>query len=169
MVMNPTPSTTTTDPTKWWHSLMHYAYFYREAAAATFIIGIYLHVSRLVFGDDLLMQYLLTPTFDKVHAVPMTYAAIAGLAGWKHLRFRSGRHRIVSMVTLGFIAISVPLHVATYFGASMARFSVFPRWYSFLEGAALYPFLLIDVCRLRVAEPLFEAESLQAPVELRTS
>jgi hypothetical protein len=53
---------------------------------------------------------------------------------------------------LGFIAISVPLHVATYFGASMARFSVFPMWYSVLEGAALYPFFLTAVCGLRLAD-----------------
>lgn len=147
--MSTTVVATTSDRTTRWDFVMHDAYFYREAAAITFVMGIYLHVSRWVFGNELLMQYLLTPTFDKVHAIPMTYAAIAGLAGWKHLRFRSHAHRIVSMVILGFIAISVPLHVATYFGASMARFSVFPIWYSVLEGAALYPFFLTAVWRLR--------------------
>jgi len=135
-----------------WDFVKHHAYFYREAAAITFVMGIYLHVSRWVFGNELLMQYLLTPTFDKVHAIPMAYAAISGLAGWKFLRFRSRGHRVVSMVILGFVTISVPLHVATYFGASMARFSVFPIWYSVLEGAALYPFFLSAVCRLRSAD-----------------
>jgi len=149
--MSTTLAASTSRRASWWASAAQHAYFYREAAAATLVMGIYLHVSRWVFGNDLLMQYLLTPTFDKVHAIPMTYAAISGAAGWTHLRFRSRGHRIVSMVILGFIAISVPLHVATYFGASMARFSVFPIWYSVLEGAALYPFFLIAVCRLRFA------------------
>lgn len=150
--MNTNLAATTTDRASWWDFTTQHAYFYREAAAATFIMGIYLHVSRLMFGDEWLLQYLLTPTFDKVHAIPMTFAAIAGLAGWKQLRFRSRPHRIVSMVILGLIAISVPLHLATYFGASMARFTAFPRWYSFVEGAGLYPFFFSAVCRLRFAE-----------------
>jgi hypothetical protein len=149
--MSTTVVATTSDRTTRWDFATHRAYFYREAAAITFVMGIYLHVSRWVFGNELLMQYLLTPTFDKVHAIPMTYAAISGVVGWKYLRFRSRGHRVVSIVILGFIAISVPLHVATYFGASMARFSVFPIWYSVLEGAVLYPFFLSAVCRLRSA------------------
>lgn len=150
--MSTTLSATATDRVTWWEFVARHAYFYREAAAITFVMGIYLHVSRWVFGNELLMQYLLTPTFDKVHAIPMTYAAISGLAGWNQLRFRSRGHRVISIVILGFITISVPLHVATYFGASMARFSVFPIWYSVLEGAALYPFFLTAVWRLRFAD-----------------
>ena len=150
--MNTTAVAATSGRVTGWDFLMHHAYFYREAAAITFVMGIYLHVSRWVFGNELLMQHLLTPTFDKVHAIPMTYAAISGFAGWKYLRFRSRGHRVISMLILGLIAISVPLHVATYFGASMARFSVFPIWYSVLEGAALYPFFLTAVWRLRSAD-----------------
>ena len=141
----------TTRP-QWRTWITQHAWYYREAAIVTFALGIYLHVSRIVFGDKLLMQYLLTPTFDKIHAIPMTYAAVAGFVGWKHLRFQSRVHRIVSMVILGFIAISVPLHVATYFGVSMARFSVFPGWYSLLEGVVLYPFFFVSVWRLRLSD-----------------
>ena len=150
--MSTTAVATSSGRTIGWDFFKHHAYFYREAAAITFVMGIYLHVSRWVFGNELLIQYLLTPTFDKTHAIPMTYSAISGWLGWSQLRFRSRAHRIVSKVIVIFITISVPLHVATYFGASMARFSVFPIWYSVLEGAALYPFFLSAVCRLRSAD-----------------
>ena len=56
-------------------------------AAATLIFGIYLHLSRVIFGDEALMRTLLTLAVDK--------AAIAAFAGWKQLRFRNRNHRIV--------------------------------------------------------------------------
>jgi len=43
----------------WWDTVRHHGYYYREVAVATLIFGIYLHVSRLVFGDELLLRYLL--------------------------------------------------------------------------------------------------------------
>jgi hypothetical protein len=115
------------------------------------VFGIYLHVSRLVFGDELLLQHLLKPVVDEILAISITYAAIAGLAGWKQLRFRSRAHRIVSMVILGFIIVSVPIHIATFFGASMSRYTAFPMWYSLIEAAFLFPAFGVALARIQSA------------------
>jgi hypothetical protein len=139
----------TRETTSPWAALAQRAYGYREVAIATLMFGIYLHVSRLVFGDELFQQHLLRPIVDEIFAIPMTYAAIAGLAGWKSLRFHSRAHEIFSRVILGFIIISVPVHIATYFGASMSRISKFPMWYSLAEGALVYPAFAIALGRLR--------------------
>ena len=134
-----------------WSQVCRRAYFYREVALGTLAFGIYLHVSRLVFGDELLLQHLLKPAVDEGLAIPMTYAAIAGLAGWKQLRFRGRAHRIASMVILAFIIISVPIHVATFFGASVSRYTAFPMWYSLVEAAFLFPAFGVALARIRYA------------------
>src|SRR5438105_5702469 len=92
----------------WWDTVRHHAYYYREVAVATLIFGIYLHVSRLVFGDELLLRHLLKPVVDEALAIPMTYAAIAGFAGWNQLRFRSHAPTNLSMLLLWCLVFSVP-------------------------------------------------------------
>jgi hypothetical protein len=149
--MNTQVVTQSSAPALLWETVKHHAYFFREVAIASLGFGIYLHLTRLVFGDELMLQYLLTPTVDKAFAIPMTYAAVSGLAGWKHLRFSSRAHRILSGVILGFIVISVPVHISTYFGASMTRFAAFPMWYSFAEGAFLYPAFGVTLWRIQAA------------------
>jgi hypothetical protein len=134
-----------------WSEVSRRAYFYREVAIGSLVFGIYLHVSRLIFGDDLLLQHLLKPVVDEILAISITYAAIAGLAGWKQLRFRSRAHRIVSMVILGFIIVSVPIHVATFFGAPMSRYTAFPMWYSLVEAAFLFPAFGVALARIQSA------------------
>jgi hypothetical protein len=134
-----------------WSEVNRRAYFYREVAIGTLMFGIYLHVSRFVFGDELLLQHLLKPVVDEALAIPMTYAAIAGLAGWKQLRFRTRADRMVSRVILGFIIVSVPIHVATFFGASMSRYTAFPMWYSLVEAAFLFPAFGLALARIQYA------------------
>ena len=45
----------------------------------TISLGVLLHLYRVIFGDDLTMQYVMTPTTDKILLVPMTYAGITGI------------------------------------------------------------------------------------------
>ena len=58
-------------------------YYFRYAAVVTLITGMYLHITNLFIGQALLKQYILTPTFDMLLAIPMTYAAIVGWMFWK--------------------------------------------------------------------------------------
>ena len=71
--------TTTTDVVRrssFWDTFRRHGYFFREAAMLTISLGVLLHLYRVIFGDDLTMQYVMTPTTDKILLVPMTYAGI---------------------------------------------------------------------------------------------
>jgi hypothetical protein len=125
------------------------AYLYREAAMATLLLGIFLHAARLVSGDRFFLQYVLTPRMDESLACFMVYAAGAGFAGWKQLRFRSRAHELISKFILGFIVISIPIHAATFFGASPARITRLPMWYSAVEATFLYPAFSISIFRIQ--------------------
>ena len=125
------------------------AYLYREAAFATLLLGICLHTARLILGDPYFLQHVLTPGMDESLAICMMSAAAAGFAGWSRLRFRSRTHELISKFILGFIVISIPIHAATFFGASPARITRVPMWYSAVEAAFLYPAFCIAVLRIQ--------------------
>jgi hypothetical protein len=78
-----------------WDTCRRHGYFFREAAMLTITMGVCLHLYRVIFGDDLTMRYVVTPTTDKILLVPMTYAAFTGiLLLVKHrVRFTNKRHR----------------------------------------------------------------------------
>ena len=137
--------------TEAWHRWQRHAYGFREVALAILVFGIYLHLSRLVFGDDLVQNRVLLPSVDKAFGVVMRYAEVTGVVGWQALRFRTIFHRRISRFILGFITVSVPIHVATFYRTSAAQLSVLPWWYSFVEGALLYPAFGIAVLRIRYA------------------
>ena len=154
IAMGPTPSRTQA-----WRRWRQHAYGYREVALAILVFGVYLHVSRLVFGPDMVQRQLLVPTVDEVFGLVMMYAGVAGVAGWQALRFRSVRHRRLSRFILGFIIASAPIHVSTFFRASAAQLSILPWWYSFVEGALLYPAFGIAVWRLGYTADLEQPNS----------
>ena len=107
------------------------AYYFRVAAIVTLITGMYLHVTNLFIGRDLLKQYILTPTFDMLLAIPMTYAAIVGWLSWKQVSFDRGWKKFVYGFILVYFTISIPLHVQTYLTQSTDYIDAFPAWYSF--------------------------------------
>jgi hypothetical protein len=71
-------------------ALQSQGYYFRYAAIATLLAGMYLHVTSLFIGRDLLRQYILTPTFDMLLAIPMTYAGLIGWLSWKQVSFGRG-------------------------------------------------------------------------------
>jgi hypothetical protein len=116
----------------------------------TITMGLSMHLCRVILGDEQTLRYVMTPTFDKVLLVPMTYAAISGIAVWRRVRFTHTPMKIFFTWSLVYIAGSVPLHV--YFGVIRGNvafyFDFFPVWFSYL----LFPFyaaLLIMFARLR--------------------
>jgi hypothetical protein len=49
----------------------------------------------VIFGDDATLQYVVTQATDILLMIPMTYAAVAGVAGWRrmlHHRKRAAAH-----------------------------------------------------------------------------
>ncbi len=145
--------TTTTDVvrrTSLWETYRRHGYFFREAAMLTIAMGVCLHLYRVIFGDELTLQYVMTPTTDKVLLVPMTYAAITGILLWRRVEFGNTAHKMFFTWSLVYIGLSVPMHI--YFGVIKGDvdfyLEFFPVWFSYL----LFPFyaaLLTMFWRLR--------------------
>ena len=100
-------------------------------AITTLIIGMYLHVTSLFIGRDLLQQYILTPGFDMLLAIPMTYAGIVGWLSWRQLSFDRSWKKFLYGFILVYFTISIPIHVQTYLTQSTDYINAFPGWYSY--------------------------------------
>jgi hypothetical protein len=128
-------------------------YFFKQAAATTLITGLYLHLTRLLIADDAyVVTHGVTPTIDKVFAVVMTYAAVAGWLSRRYVAFTSTRQKVILTVILVYITASLPLHYATYVTNSTKLLTAVPLWYSgvflVMVGA-----MLTFVWRLRIRRP----------------
>ena len=117
-----------------WDTYRRHGYFFREAAMLTITMGVCLHLYRVIFGDELTLQYVMTPTTDKVLLVPMTYSAITGILLWRRVEFANTAHKMFFTWSLVYVAGSVPMHV--YFGVIKGDvdfyLEFFPMWFSCL-------------------------------------
>jgi hypothetical protein len=135
----------------WWNRYRAHGYFFREAAMLTIFIGFGMHLYRVLFGDDLALQYVVTPTSDKILIIPMTYAAIAGILSYGRMRFINRAHRIVITGSLIYISASVPLHLWAAFvrGNVDVYVHMAGYWLSYLLLCVVYPAFLFMLSRLR--------------------
>jgi hypothetical protein len=140
----PTTTPTSQAPTSWWEHFKQTGYYFRPVAIATILCGIYLHVTRLLVGDDILLQKVMTPLVDQLLAIPMTYAGVAGILSWRQMQFRTGWHKVFLGFIVFYIAGSIPLHVATYFTQSTAYIRNFPMWFSLV----LLPYYAVTITTL---------------------
>lgn len=123
-------------------------YFFRHAALITLISGMYLHVTSLFIGRDLLRQYILTPGFDMLLAIPMTYAGIVGWISWKQVSLDGGWKKYFYSFILVYFTASIPIHIQTYLTQSTAYINAFPGWYSYFV-LALMTVMLVFVWNLK--------------------
>lgn len=123
-------------------ALQNQGYFFKYAAIATLVSGMYLHITSLFIGRDLLQQYILTPQFDMLLAVPMTYAGIVGWLSWKQVAFDRGWKKFLYGFILVYFTISIPIHVQTYLTQSTDYINAFPGWYSYFVLALMTGMLM---------------------------
>ncbi|MGZ5391717.1 MAG: hypothetical protein ACXWD3_07675 [Mycobacterium sp.] len=134
--------TTTTDVVKrkesFWDIYRRHGYFFKQAAMLTISLGVVMHLHRVVFGDEMTLQNVMTPMTDKLLLIPMTYAAITGIVMWRRVQFVNKAHKVFFTWAVAYITLSVPLHV--YFGVIEGDvdfyLSFFPLWFTYL----LFPF-----------------------------
>jgi hypothetical protein len=135
-----------------WETYRRHSYFFREAAMLTIAMGVGLHLYRVIFGDELTLRYVVTPTTDKILLIPMTYAAITGIQLLVHNRvvFANRRHRALFTGSVVYIAASVPLHVyCSYVIWDVSVFTWFPMWFSYFLLILVYPAFLTMFWRLQ--------------------
>jgi hypothetical protein len=87
--------------------------------------------TSLFIGRELLMRYVLTPTFDAVLAVPMTYAGIVGWMLWRRVVHPNRWHRFIYGFIIVYFTISIPIHVQTFITQRTDYILAFPWWYSY--------------------------------------
>ena len=105
----------------------------RVSVMIVLITGMYLHLSRLVFGMELTLERLVTTTFDSVLAVAIIFATIAVFMARREVAPRNRLEGFLVWFTLVYFGISIPIHVRTWFvpdNPEMLR--SFPAWYSVL-------------------------------------
>lgn len=124
-------------------SLRQHQFYFIYAVIATVIFGIYLHVSSIVFGRDLVLQHLFTPLVDMFFAIPMTWGAIGLIAYRKAVNIANFFSKIVYLFTTVLFTLSVPLHAYTFFSQSTAYIKVFPWWYSYAEVPVFVIILIV--------------------------
>jgi hypothetical protein len=135
-----------------WDTYRRHGYFYREAAMLTIAMGVAIHLCRVIFGDGLTMQYVVTPATDKILLVPMTYAGITGIMLLVNHRveFANVRHRALFTGSVVYIAGSVPLHVyCSYIIWDTTLMTWFPMWFSWFLLIVVYPAFLTLFWKLR--------------------
>jgi hypothetical protein len=112
--------TTTTDVVRepsFWDTYRRHGYFFREVAMLTILIGFGMHLYRVIFGDDLTLQYAVTQTSDVLLMIPMTYAAITGILSYRRMVFANRVHKIALTASLVYITASVPLLICLVYPA----------------------------------------------------
>ncbi|MDT5285631.1 MAG: hypothetical protein QOF88_520 [Mycobacterium sp.] len=126
-------------------------YLFREAAMLTIAMGFCMHLYRVIFGDDLALQYAVTTTTDHILLVPMTYAAVTGIMTRHRMRFVNKPHEIAITAAIGYIALSVPLHLyfSVWRGDVSPFIQFFPTWFSYLLLFPVYPVFLTVLWRVR--------------------
>lgn len=145
---------TTTDVVQrrnFWQVYRERGYFFREIAMLTILSGFALHLYRVIFGDDLTLQYAVTPTTDMLLLIPMTYAAITGILTYRRMVFVNRVHQIALTASLVYITASVPLHfyVALVLQDVGVYVYMFGMWFSWLLICLVYPAFLYMLYRVR--------------------
>jgi hypothetical protein len=137
-----------------WGTYRRHGYFFREAAMLTIAIGYFLHLYRVIFGDDATLQYVVTQATDILLTVPMTYAAVAGIAGWRRMRFVNRAHKTAVRAAVVYITASVPLHI--YVGLVLNDMDLYVRtagyWFSYFLLMVVYPAFLTMLWKLNYEE-----------------
>ena len=140
--------TTTTDVVQrdrsFWDTYRRHGYYFREAAMLTIAIGFGLHLYRVMFGDDLTLRYVVTQTTDILLMIPMTYASITGILSYRRMVFANKLHRAALTGAIGYITISVPLHICVTLVMQDVSFYVHMAgyWFSYLLLIVVYPAFL---------------------------
>jgi hypothetical protein len=131
-----------------------HGYFFREVAMLTIALGYFLHLYRVIFGDDATLQYVVTQATDIALMIPMTYAAITGILGYRRMRFANRAHKIAITASIVYITASVPLHI--YVGLVLNDMDLYVRtagyWFSYLLLIVVYPVFLTMLWKLKYEE-----------------
>ncbi len=146
--------TTTTDVVQrnrsLWETYRRHGFYFREAAMLTIAMGFCLHLYRVIFGDEATLQHVLTQTTDIGLMIPMAYAAVTGILSYRRMVFANRAHRVALTAAIGYISVSVPLHIYVTLITGDVSFYVHMAgyWLSYLLLIVVYPVFLTMFSKL---------------------
>jgi hypothetical protein len=145
---------TTTNVVKfsaWRDTYRRHGYFFREVAMLTILMGSGLHLFRVIFGNELTLQYAVTLESGVLLMIPMMSAAIAGILSYRRMVFVNRVHRVALTAALVYITASVPLHLYVLFVLQDVSFYVHMAgyWFSWLLICLVYPAFLTVFAKLQ--------------------
>ena len=120
----------------------------------TIAVGFFLHLYRVIYGDAATLQHVVTQTTDMLLMIPMTYAAITGILGYRRMRFVNRAHRAAITGSIVYITVSVPLHIYVTLVMQDVSFYVHMAgyWFSFLLLIVVYPVFPTVLWKLKYEE-----------------
>lgn len=133
-----------------WTAYRRHGFFFREAAMLTIAMGFCLHLYRVIFGDELTLQHVVTQTTDILLMIPMTYAAITGILSYRRMVFANRVHKVALTAAVAYITASVPLHIYVTLVRQDVSFYVHMAgyWFSYLLLIVAYPVFLTLFAKL---------------------
>jgi hypothetical protein len=83
--------------------------------------------------------------------IPMTYAAVTGIVGYRRMVFANRVHKIALTAALVYITASVPLHLYVVLVLGDVSFYVHMAgyWFSYLLLCLVYPAFLFMLSKVR--------------------
>src|ERR1700738_756727 len=146
-----TTTTSVVSKSSFWDTYRRHGYFFREVAMLTILIGFGMHLYRVIFGDDLPLQYALTPTAGISLMIPITYAAVTGILRYRRMVFANRVHKIALTASLVYITASVPLHLCVAFMLQNVSFYVHMAgdWVRSVLICLVYPVFLMLFAKLQ--------------------
>jgi len=143
------PTVVGKQPNTWFASFKRQGFYARQVAIVTILGGLYMHITRLFLGDDLVLRYVFTPFYDMVLTVPMIYAGVVGLLTWNRIQFRGTAHTIAYGLAWFYIAGSVPMHIwYAYLHHTTEYLRSFPLWFTVVLFP-VYTGIILLMWRLR--------------------
>ncbi len=125
--------------------------FLKWITIGTLLLGMYLHMSRFVFGTELLLTRLLTPTFEGFFTIPLAVGCFLQLTLINKIDFRTRWEKIVYYFCSFQFIVSVPLHLVAAVAGSSQYVNSFPRAYSLVTTIMWCYFIYVFV-NLRLKE-----------------
>jgi hypothetical protein len=125
--------------------------FLKWITISTLLLGMFLHMSRFVFGTEALLTKLLTPAFEVFFTIPLTIGCVIQLTLIRKINFRTGLEKIVYYFCSFQFVVSVPVHLIAAVAGSSTYVNAFPRGYSVVTTILWCYFIYVFV-NLRLKE-----------------
>ena len=84
---------------------------FRYTSIVTLILALYVHVTSLFIGRDLIQQYIFTPRFDLFAGTLMTCSCLAGWLSWGQAFLDQAWKKILYAMILIYFTVEIPLHI----------------------------------------------------------